>query len=243
MKRTTPLLLAVVLSLNLAAQGPNADEAALLYSQGVRQLKGEDHANAINSFGELLALRPEHAKAWYYRGLCRQATGDLNGAVHDLERCIALQPGDANAQLRLYDVYASQGRSTEAIDGLMKLLMRYPEGAIAQHAMFSLGNVHVLQNDHASALAVYERLVGQAPEDARAWFDRGVAKSHLNDLDGAIADMSKALELDPSLADAYATRALALIHAERKSEACPDLHKANELGDPSVAELIAIYCE
>ena len=243
MNRNTPPLLAVFLSLNLCAQQQQPLDAAVLYSQAVHQMKTEDHVAAAHSFSELLNLRPDMGKAWYYRGLCRQLNGDPIGAAHDLERAIALQPGDANAQLRLYDVYAAQGKSTEAIDGLTDLLMRFPEGPIAEHTMFSLGNAHVIQGDHASALAVYERLVKLAPTDAKAWFDRGVTKSHLDDLPGAIADMTKALELDPTLANAYAGRALALIHAERKNEACPDLMKANELGDTSVAELMAIYCD
>lgn len=243
MIRNTPPLFAALLSLNLCAQAQQAPDATALYSQAVRQMKAEDHIAAAHTFTELLALRPEMGKAWYYRGLCRQTNNDLSGAAHDLERAVALEPGDANAQLRLYDVYAAQGKGTQAIDGLTNLLMRFPVGAFAVHTMFSLGNAHVLQNDHASALAVYERLVKQAPDDARAWFDRGVTKSHLKDLGGAIADMTKALELDPSLTNAYASRALALIHAERKAEACPDLMKANELGDTSVAELMAIYCD
>ncbi|MEO8068490.1 MAG: tetratricopeptide repeat protein [Flavobacteriales bacterium] len=243
MNRTPHLLVAVLLSLNLSAQTQQTVDATALYSQAVREMKAEDNVAAAHTFSELLAQRPEMGKAWYYRGLCRQANGDLVGAMHDLERSVALQPGDANAQLRLYDVYAAQGRSAEAIKGLNDLLMRFPQGPIAQHTMYSLGNAHVLQNDPASALAVYERLVKLAPDDAKAWFDRGVTKSHLEDLPGAIADMTKALELDPTLANAYAGRALALIHAERKAEACPDLMKANELGDTTVAELMAIYCD
>lgn len=243
MNRTPHLLVAIALTLSAGAQTQQTADATALYSQAVRDMKAGDNIAATHAFSELIAQRPEMGKAWYYRGLCRQANGDPTGAMHDLERSVALQPGDANAQLRLYDVYALQGRSNEAIKGLNELLMRFPQGPIAQHTMYSLGNVHVLQHDHASALAVYERLVKLAPDDAKAWFDRGVTKSHLDDLQGAIADMTKALELDPTLANAYASRALALIHAERRAEACPDLMKANELGDTSVAELMAIYCD
>lgn len=234
--------LATLLTASLFAQ-QQAPDATALYTQAIQRMKAEDHAAAVEAFNELLVLRPDMSKAWYYRGLCRQAQGDLKGAAHDLERTLVLQPGDANARIRLYDVYTAQGNPQRAIDGLTNLMMSFPTGPITEHALFSLGHAYVQLNDHASALAAYERLVKLAPTNAKAWFDRGVAKSHLKDLPGAIADMSKALELDPTLTNAYATRALALIHAERKQEACPDLMKANELGDPSVAELMAIYCD
>lgn len=70
-----------------------------------------------------------------------------------------------------------------------------------------------------------EKALGLRPRFARALYDRGVARKAKGDLDGAIVDYTRAIEIDPKRAQAYVDRANA-----RKARG--DLDEAPRQVDP-----------
>lgn len=237
MHRALPCLF-YALPLALCAQQPSEE-----FKDGLLALQQDHHKAAIDHFTRTVAATPDHARAWYYRGLCREQVGDHVGAMHDLDRALALDPSDANVLLRRADVYLNAGHAIEARADLDALLKLHASGPIAEHALFSLGQCGVALGEYDDAFAAYDRLVAIAPSNARAWCDRGIARAHLNDPQGAIADLSRAIAMDPSLDKAYVSRAVAYIALERDADACIDLRKARDLGDLTVEEMLAIYCD
>lgn len=237
MKRLSVLAL-IIRTGALFAQGADPD-----FNAGLVALHEEQHCTAIAAFSRSVQEDPGNARAWYYRGLSRDASGDHAGALSDLDRALLLDPGDANMLLRRADVLLNLDRPTEARRDLEQVLSRYPTGPIAIHALFSLGHAGVISGNHEEALAAYDRLLDLAPNDARAYCDRGIVLGHLQRHTDALTDLGRSIQLDASLQQAYVARALALIALDRKADACPDLVKAVELGDPSVQELLLIYCD
>ena len=61
-------------------------------------------------------------------------------------------------------------------------------------------------------------------ETAAEYHDRGIAKVRGGDLDGAIADFNRALELDPKFAMAYADRGISHYSSRHWSEALQDFN-------------------
>ena len=213
------------------------------FKEGLLALKSDRNKDAIEAFTRVLADQPDNQKAWYYRGVCHASIGDQVGALHDLDRAIELDPHDANALIRRAEVNGQFEHFDAASKDLNAVLAAHPTGPVAQHALLSLGQIGVQRNDYKAALDAYDHLISIAPDDARAWYDRGIARAHTNDHQGAYADLSHAIVLDERMETAYTARAIELIHMDRKREACPDLKKAKQLGDDSVDELRAIYCE
>lgn len=238
--------------------GPSADELAHLpelapsasasesmspFQAGILALKGEHPQEAIDHLTRELATHPENGKAWYYRGVCHSGTGKVEAALADFDRALELMPGDANALLRRSEAHLADRSYDAARKDLNAVLQMHASGPIAEHALMSLGELHMRQGDHAGAIIVYDRSIALAPEDARGWFNRGIAHAHNDEHQLAFEDLSKAIKLDGWMLKAYASRAIELVHLDRKPEACLDLAKAKELGDDSVDELRAIYCE
>jgi tetratricopeptide (TPR) repeat protein len=213
------------------------------FNEGLVALQQERHGDAILAFTRTVASEPDHSRAWYYRGLCRDAIGDHMGAMHDLDRAVALDPNDGNVLLRRADVYLNAGRAREARADLEALLRLHPQGPIAVHALFSLGRADVSLGEYQRADMTYDRLVAMVPMDPKALCDRGIVRGHLGRHQEALSDLDRAIALEPSLERAYSARAVELIALERRNDACPDLLKAHQLGDRSVEEMILVYCE
>jgi len=76
----------------------------LLMSRGLRTLKAGEDDEAVNSFSDAITLQPDVAEAWHQRALARYHQGDLNGAIHDLEETVQLQPRDFAAFRTLTDI-------------------------------------------------------------------------------------------------------------------------------------------
>jgi Flp pilus assembly protein TadD len=67
---------------------------------------------------------------------------------------------------------------------------------------------------------------GNAP-----WYERGLLRGAKGDLDGALADYAKVIELDPRYAKAYANRGMIKLLRRQDADAQTDLDKAFELDD------------
>lgn len=241
----------LTLALGLTLYTATAQELALAvpvnstcspYQQGLAALRGQRFQEAFDLLTVEVNARPDHGKAWYHRGEAQQGLGNTVGALHDMDRALALRPHDPHARLRRADLLVAEGRMAEARTELDRVIATYPDGPVTVHALFSLGNACMAQDDIPGALAAYDRLVQLAPADAHAWYDRGIARSHAGDAPGAVADLTEALKLSPAMAEAYAARAIAEVHADRKAEACSDARRARELGEAHVDDLVLLYC-
>jgi tetratricopeptide (TPR) repeat protein len=76
----------------------------LLMSRGLRTMKAGEDDEAINSFSDAITLQPNVAEAWHQRALARYQTGDVNGAIHDLEETVQLEPRDFAAFRTLTEI-------------------------------------------------------------------------------------------------------------------------------------------
>jgi cytochrome c-type biogenesis protein CcmH/NrfG len=69
----------------------------LLMSRGMRSMRAGQDDEAVESFSDAITLQPEVGEAWHQRALARYHAGDLNGAIHDLEVTVRLEPRDFSA--------------------------------------------------------------------------------------------------------------------------------------------------
>ena len=73
------------------------------------------------------------------------------------------------------------------------------------------------------------------PEHADAYNNRGVAYSNKGEIDAAIQDFNKAIDLNPELADAYNNRGEAWLHLREWEKAKADLITAKDMENDIVA--------
>ena len=95
--------------------------------------------------------------------------------------------------------------------------------------------------DYNGAISDFTKAIELNPDDADAYYNRGLAKSNLEDYYGAISDYNKAIELNPNDALSYNNRGVAKALLGNLSEACQDARKAKQLGYDA-SELIKMVC-
>lgn len=84
-------------------------------------------------------------------------------------------------------------------------------------------------NDFKSAVRIYDQIIQKFPQDAWTYWERGVARKHKGDLDGAMNDFNRCIELDDSNQFAYALRGQLKLMKKDSKGAEQDFYKADEL--------------
>lgn len=223
----------------LAMAQPGSDDMLA----GLSALRSADHAKAEKAFSNVVTSTPDDARAWYYRGVNRLTMGDPTGAIADLDRMLALDPGNGNGLLRRAEAHLMVGSTEAATADLKAAIEHYPAGPVAEHALLQLGHQAMLSGDLGTANIHFTRLVSIAPDNAMGHCNRGIALAAAHADAEALAELDRALEQDPTLEQAHVHRGIILLRNDRKGEACAALLQARALGDTSVDELLLIYCE
>jgi tetratricopeptide (TPR) repeat protein len=116
-------------------------------------------------------------------------------------------------------------------------------------AMVGLASTAVLANDQSDCLQQSDpqlrlkscsQLIHQDQRDAAAYQNRAVAYGLLGDLDHAIADYTKAIEIKPNNATAYESRGRLYASKGDYTSAIADAQKASELAPAATVKSTAI---
>jgi tetratricopeptide (TPR) repeat protein/GTP-binding protein EngB required for normal cell division len=145
-----------------------------------------DTALALAGLSEQIERHPQAAELVEARGEIRASTGDLEGAVADLGRVVALEAGRAGAWVSLGEALVSLGRWEPARDALRRAsTLSTLTAADRLRVLLGLGEVYGRLGQPAKAVRELRRSVEQAPEDARAVSALGRALLAGGDLEGA----------------------------------------------------------
>ncbi len=107
-----------------------------------------------------------------------------------------------------------------------------PSRAVAQYDrnyIYWVGQQSMVENNYPEAIEVLNVLLRHDPNDFDAHFLRGIAKYNMDDLLGADADFTRAVELNPVFTGAYYYRAITRSRLGNYDDALRDFAEAIEL--------------
>ena len=173
-----------------------------------------------------LKIDSTHAEANYQRAVYAFRSDDYrtterlcsrsldHGAKKTVREQALILRGEARAELKktkeaIADLKAGLGDRTEDLS-----------------AMKTLARMHDAQNDHASSLAVLEKLCTVEPGDIGNWTNRGFELASLGRYEEALTIYGKALALDKDEPTALSDRAYALLKLGRNQEALTDVERS-----------------
>ncbi len=181
------------------------------------------YEEALADYERAMRAGPPLPEAYYNRAELRTVRGDTRGALTDLGRVIELDPGYLDAYINRAGLLAAAGRDDEARLGVAAGLALAPGNA---HLLTVLGQLETAAGRLAEARTALDDAVAAAPGLAAAWGNRGVLRYTAGDVEGAVEDLSRAIELQPQ-PDLYTNRAIALRALGRDADADADDRRAS----------------
>jgi len=181
-----------------------------LLLRGARALASERPREAVEHYRRAIAADPEDAEARRNLALALRATGDLDGAIVELEHARRLAPLDHVVVFDLGSLHLTRGAHQASADAFASSLALAPEFVPAR---FGLANAQLLLGRAAEALENLERVLATDPGHQRARYQAAMAKGRLGRGPQAIRDLEAMLEADPG----YVTALLGLAELRRET--------------------------
>ncbi len=129
------------------------------------------------------------------------AAGDFPKAGIEFRNAMQIAPQDAQARILAGETAEKLGRWRDAGGLYQSVVDSHPENA---RARAGLGRLYDFGGVPERALKVVEPALAKTPDDAELLAVRAMARSQLNDAQGARADAERALKSDPANEDAVA---------------------------------------
>jgi len=208
-----------------------------LLEQAKNLIQKENYTEALTKLNICLSAQPANSEAYYYRGACKYALFDNNGAEHDFTMAIS------RYSRFLYDAYLfrSQVRYkvadyAGAIDDLNKVIAREPSDHrfYLQRAFAKLAS-----GDYNGALADCQKCLNLNPIGAEdIYLCKATAEDALGNYPQAIADFDRALKFNSVSEDVLVRRGNTRYKTEDYCGAIEDYNAALKI---DTANTLAYY--
>lgn len=154
-----------------------------------------------------LQVTSENYVAHSILGIAFAKRGDMQRAVQEYQKSLAINPGHSIASNNLAVAFAVKGDSDAAIKGYRAILLMNPNFF---NAHFNLGLALAEKGDVDAATAEFRAALAINPDFLEARSDLGTALMNKGDLDGAITEFRHILRRNPADTEAPVNLALAL---------------------------------
>ncbi len=212
---------------------------AIFYIYAVMLLARKKFTVALLLLMRVVALKPDHPRAYAHIGSALRETGQLQSALIAFDVALEMNPGDVGALNGKGNVLKQMDCLAEAESCFREALAVKP-GHTA--VMNNLAVVRSRQNDFDGAEALYEEALAKHPAFPEALSNLSAVRRFKGDTDGAILCCRKALELRPDFPSALNNLGNALKDAGRLEEAVAAYRDALRIapGDANVRNNLAM---
>lgn len=156
-----------------------------------------------------------------------------------LEKAVRHDPSDLGSQYNLGRLLRVEGEAQAAIPVLEKALSLNPQGRMLHRIQVNLGALYLDVHRYSPALALYEDLSRQDPEEAEWRYNLAVAHGRLGEPRAALERTREAIRLEPEMARAHLLAGTQLRTLGKLEEALRAALRASEL-DPTAAQALAL---
>jgi len=140
------------------------------FLKGRLLLVGNDYRAAMDRFDLVIRENPQNGLAHYYRALCFAAKGEGKLAEQDLLKAVELNPGLADARIKLAEGYLRVRNPDLAREQIAALSEQAPDDV---RVLMLQGSLKVLERDPKGAEAAYRAALEKDPTYAPAYVRLG----------------------------------------------------------------------
>ena len=212
-----------------------ATKAAKLLMLADMAVGEKDLVRASQLYEAAIRCKPDDPLPHYKLANALKDQGQLDAALDEFDRAVALDPKYANAHCNRGVVLQRLNRFEEALASYAQTVALHPEDALAHYNAGTL--LRELQRPEA-ALASFARAIAASPTYAAAFYNRGMLLQEQGEWDAALADYDRALTIDPRFAQCHVARGNLRRERKELEMAVADFDRAIEIDD----KYVAAYC-
>lgn len=201
-----------------------SDEANALYDRGNALQRARRFAEAVASYDQALAIRPDWIEALTNRGAALRALNRPEEALASYDRAIAVRPTYTLALVNRGNVLRDLGRHHQALASYEQALALQP---LNPDALNNRGICFRDLGQHAESLESYDRSLAFFPDNVNVLVNRASALIALGRPSEALESCGRALALRPGLPEAFNVRGNALCKLGRPGDALADYEQAS----------------
>ena len=143
-----------------AARAALPNDPQIVESFGVAQLAAGERARAIDTFKQVVRLKPQNAMALMRLADAQAGAKDYTAAIESLRKALAAQPEQAQAWVMLSRIFVLSGHPEDAIAEGRKLQKEHPDRALG----FAIeAEVLAAQKKWSEAARIYREAIARQP--------------------------------------------------------------------------------
>ena len=247
-----PVLLSVLLTLASEPGQQPAPRADALQAHGMALLEKKDFEGAIATLSDAIGLDEARtrvarnsectrqlARSYSNRGHARVGKGDLEDALADFDKAIALDPTLADAYLNRAFLRERYSDPHGALRDFTKSIELTPTRA---EPYYHRGHALMMSGRLTEALRDFDAAIELDPTMLHSYQWRGTIRLDAGELDGVLADAEQLIALSPTYFFGYFLRGMARLWQSKDAEADLDFrtcYSFNPAARASIEQFVA----
>ena len=175
----------------------------------------EQFEEAARAYESGLEVFPDESEMRQGRAQALKAAGQTDVAITELQEAIEANPDDVELVLDLSALQAREGNQDGAIDTLTRALEREYDNDSKALFAFNAATLYQQFGRNDRAIELFRFAIQRSPEFKDAYFNLAAALSAQGDVDGAVENLRRVIEIDVEDAQAHAALATILIQNQR----------------------------
>jgi tetratricopeptide (TPR) repeat protein len=202
------------------------------FIKGVAEYGAKHYEKAIELMSAVIAVSPELAPPYQYRGQSYWYLGECASGLMDEDKALAINPNYAKAWADRGVINSCLKHDNQALADYQKALSLDPSLAVVHH---NLGSYYYDRENYVRSLEEYSLSVAIDPSRAASWAGKSKALDKLGQSEECILSANQALEVDREEWLAYSARAACELARGSFTEALQDYktYAARNPSDPT----------
>lgn len=184
--------------------------------------------NDIDLWSYVIEKEPKAYLAYYIRSFSLKGTGQLDEAMADADKAIALNPSYWPSYENRADIFEKKGLFDKALADYDKAIALNPSKA---ELYYNRGALFERTGQQDKAAADYDKVVAVNPQHYQAQFKRGLLSVKKGAHGEALSYFSRSIDANPVYEKAYAERGKIYLSSGKRELALSDFREACRSGN------------
>jgi tetratricopeptide (TPR) repeat protein len=217
----------------LLSQTTLRDQAATnALSSGLSLYQKGRYSEALSSFKQATAFKPEMTDAYNYMAMAYLKQNDNNSAIKAYQMSLKIDNSQDSVYTSLGNIFYSDQRYSEAESAYKSAARINPASTLAP---YSLGQIYLNTDRYAEAETQFKKVQRMTPNDGNVYFALGQTYNKTGRYDEAVTQLEQAVTLKKDFAYAYSELGTAYLQLGNRDKAQEQLDILKDL-DTSLAD-------